>query len=174
MTGRSRLLPVAEPLPHDVFSRNFKLPNLLLVGGFGEKQFPPVHGQAGEGGVFQAQLLGDFSAQKPAEPGAGFGQLAGVVGRDGFPPEKIGEQVEQARRRFQPVARRFDVARQPEHRADRFAAVPEAERVAVGVEQVRQGLEFFPLRLVVAPEAARVGSLAGGFHLDTPPGDCAR
>ena len=38
--------------------------------------------------------------------------------------------------------------------------------VAVGVEQVRQRLQFLPLLLVVAAELARIGALARGLDLD--------
>jgi hypothetical protein len=49
------------------------------------------------------------------------------------------------------------------------AILPEAEGVAVGVDQVRQQFEFLPLLLVVwVAEPARIGSLAWRLQLDEP------
>ena len=47
------------------------------------------------------------------------------------------------------------------------AIAPEAEGIAVGVNQIREGLEHRPLLLVMRlVEAARISSLAGRFDLD--------
>ena len=48
-----------------------------------------------------------------------------------------------------------------------FAVAPKAEAVAVGIDEVRQGLELAPLRLVVrVGEFARVAALARRLDLD--------
>ncbi|HEX4131109.1 MAG TPA: hypothetical protein VHZ24_13800 [Pirellulales bacterium] len=49
--------------------------------------------------------------------------------------------------------------------ADKLAVLPNAERIAVGVQQVGKRLQLFPLLLVVASIAAWVGALAWRFHL---------
>ena len=64
-------------------------------------------------------------------------------------------------------ARRFDVAFEMDDRAFELAVAPQAERVAVGVDQVRQRLELVPLLLVVRiVELARIGALARRLDLD--------
>ena len=62
---------------------------------------------------------------------------------------------------------RLDVAVEMNDRADELAVAPQAERIAVGVEQVGKRLQLVPLFLVVrVVELARVGALAGRLDLD--------
>ncbi|WP_244499736.1 hypothetical protein [Tardiphaga robiniae] len=53
------------------------------------------------------------------------------------------------------------------HRTFDLAVAPQAEGVAVGVEQIGQRLQLVPLLLVVrVGELARIGALAGRLDLD--------
>jgi hypothetical protein len=70
------------------------------------------------------------------------------------------------RRSFESSARRFHLAAEMDDRAGRFTVSPQAEGVAVRVEEVRQGLELFPLLLVMALVFAGVGAFAGGLDFD--------
>ena len=48
-----------------------------------------------------------------------------------------------------------------------FAVAPEAEAIAIGVDQVREGLKLRPLLFVVrVAEAAGISSLARRLYLD--------
>ena len=53
---------------------------------------------------------------------------------------------------------RFDIALEPTIEPIEFAVSPKAELVAVGVQQVGQGLQLFPLFLVVPSLVNRRGS----------------
>ena len=140
-----------------------------LVGGLGEEQLAPVHGERRESRAAQGQLLGDFIAQQAAEAGADAGQVLGAARRNGHPAEELLEQTQQARRGLQRVARGLDVADERDHGVHQFPVLPEAEGVAVRVQQVRKRVEFLPLRLVMRVfELAGVGAFAGRFQFDEP------
>lgn len=138
-----------------------------FVGGVGEQDFAPVGREFGEGLAAEGELLGDFIAEQTAEAGADAGEFLGRARRDGFPAEEFLEETEQAGRGLEPGAGGFDVAEECDDGIHEFAVLPKAEGIAVGVEEVRQGMELLPLRLVVRVfEFAGVRAFAGGLEFD--------
>ncbi len=140
-----------------------------LVRSVGKKRSAPIGGQAGQRGAAKLHLLDHFVSQKAAQARADLREFRCGAGRTGIPAQKIREQPEQARGRAQRGAGTFDRAVQPDDLAMEVAILPEAEGIAVGVDQVRQQFEFLPLLLVVwVAEPARIGSLARRLQLDEP------
>ena len=132
---------------------------------FREEKFAPVGGERGEGFAAKFELLSDFIAQEPAKARADVSEVFRAARRDGFPAEEILEEREQARRCRERVTGCFDVAEERDDGIDQLAILPKAERVAVGVEDVRQRAQFFPLGLVVRiAELARVRAFARRFQ----------
>ena len=139
----------------------------LLVAGLGEEQAAPVVGQRGQRLGLALQRLDHLVTQQAAKPGTDFGQRLGRTRRDGLPLQEIPEQRQQTRPRHQCRASGLDVTLQAHHGGHQFAVVPEAELVAIAVEQVGQGLQPLPLGLVVRVlEAARVSAFARRLQLD--------
>ena len=138
----------------------------LRVRGFGEKQLAPIDGERGQGGAFQRELFGHLLPQEATEARAHFRQLLGVARRDGLPAQEVFDEAQQFGRRGEACAGAFDVSDEANKRAFNLPVAPEAEAVAVGVKQVGQRLQFLPLLLVVASEAARVCALARRFDFD--------
>jgi hypothetical protein len=86
---------------------------------------------------------------------------------DRLPAQETGEQREQRLRRRQRGARGFDIAFEADDLPLQLAVLPEAERIAVGVEDVRQRLELAPLLpVVLVRKPARIGTLARRLDLD--------
>jgi hypothetical protein len=113
-----------------------------------------------------SQLLGHLVAQKATEARARLGELLCGLGRGGNPLEEVIEESEQGGGRGQLRTRRLHVALQV-HDLDLLSIPPQAEAVAVGVDEVGQRLELPPLASVVGVfEAARVGALARRLHLN--------
>lgn len=108
----------------------------------------------------------DRVAQQTAQPRAGLGQLLGVGGRDRVPREVVVDQREQLGRSRKACPRRLDVACQRDDLALQRPVAPQREGLSVRVEEVRQGLQLVPLRLVVALELARIGPLGRRLQLD--------
>jgi hypothetical protein len=81
--------------------------------------------------------------------------------------QKVADNRQQGGRRGELVARRLNVAVKHDNLVLKLAIPPQAEGVAIGIQEVRQALELRPLLLVVlVREAARIGTLAGRFDLD--------
>ena len=114
-----------------------------------------------------AQLLCNLFAKQAAEAGRDDGKLRRRMRRLRLPLEEVGEQRYEAVRRGQLVAGGLDIALHVNHRSHKLSIPPEAEAIAVRVDQVGEGLELRPLLLVVRVlEAARIGPLAGCLDLD--------
>ncbi|MCY4350480.1 MAG: hypothetical protein OXC25_11600 [Thiotrichales bacterium] len=81
--------------------------------------------------------------------------------------EEVGEQGHEPVRGGQSDAGGLHVALQLDDFSHQFAVAPEAESVAVRVDEVRKGLELHPLLLVMpVVESTRVGALARRLDLD--------
>jgi len=81
--------------------------------------------------------------------------------------EEIGDQHYQRGRRGEVLAGRLDIALKMDHLGFERAVAPEAESVAVGIDQVRQGPKLLPLLLIVPVlKASRIGTLAWRLDLD--------
>jgi hypothetical protein len=79
--------------------------------------------------------------------------------------EEALENAQKAGGSSQFVARRFDVPDQTDYGIDQFPILPEAECIAVRVDQVREGAQPVPLGLVMGVlELPRIGSLARRFQ----------
>lgn len=90
-----------------------------------------------------------------------------LVGGCGAPAQKVRDERAQRLRRHQLRAGGFDVAFEQDDFRGEFAIAPKAEPVAVGIDEIGQGFEFAPLRLVVqVGEFAGVTAFAGGLDLD--------
>ena len=132
-----------------------------------KQQLSPVLGEAGEARRPTRKLFGDFIAQQAAEAGGGLRELPGRARRQRVPAVERREQRQQFRRRRQRLAGGLDITVQGHDRHRKLAVPPQAEGVAVSVNQVGQRLELLPLRLVVfVLEPGRVGALARRFHFD--------
>ena len=103
-----------------------------------KQQFAPIGRECREGVALRGQRLGDLIAQQPAQPGADLGQFLGRGGRDDYPAEEESEQCLQAVTWCELVARSLDVALEAHQGRGKLAVAPEAELVAVGIDQVRQ------------------------------------
>ena len=113
------------------------------------------------------QLLRHLFAQQPTEAGSGIGKLPGRSGRLRLPLEEVGEQRHDAVGGGQLAARGLHVGLQSNNFPFKLAIAPEAESVAVRVDEIREGLELRPLLPVVRfSEAAGVGSLPRRLDLD--------
>ena len=78
--------------------------------------------------------------------------------------EEVGEQSHKAVGRSQSVTGSLNVAPQVKNGSVEFAVAPEAEAIAIGVDQVREGLKLRPLLFVVRiAEAAGSAPLPGAF-----------
>ncbi len=82
-------------------------------------------------------MLGHFVPQEPAQAGGLLGELLRGARRLGFPEEEVAEQFEERLRAAQGFASRLDLAFQV-NVCDEFPIVPQAERIAVGVDQIRE------------------------------------
>ncbi len=140
----------------------------LRVVGVREQQVAPVVLQSGQIGRLAGQLLDHLVAQQATEAGGDLGQLPRRAWRDRVPLVEGLEQGQQFGRRLQDLARRFDVAVQPDDLADPFAVAPQTEGVAVRVDQVGKRLELLPLGAVMGfgAESGGVGALARRLDLD--------
>ena len=78
-------------------------------------------------------MLGDFISQKTAETGGDVREFPGVARRDRFPTEEIFKQGEKSVGNLELISCGFDMFGEPDHRADQFPALPQAERLAVRV-----------------------------------------
>ena len=87
---------------------------------------------------------------------------------DRVPREEGGEKVDQVWRRRQSLAGGLDVAVELDGRQRPLALAPQREGVAIGVDEVRDGLQLLPLILVVALEFGGVGALSRSLDLDEP------
>ena len=110
----------------------------LLVTGLRKEQLAPIGRECRECVAFRGQRLGDFIAQQPAQAGADIGQFLGGGRRDGLPAEEEGEQCVQTMTRCELFPRSLDVALKAHQGRGNLAVAPEAELVAVGIDQVRQ------------------------------------
>ena len=132
-----------------------------------EQELAPVRREVRERGRAAPQLLRHLFAEQPAEAGGGVGQLPGRPGRLRLPLEEVGEQGHEAVGGGQLGAGGLHVALQLNDLPCEFPVAPEAEAVAVRVDEVREGLELRPLLPVVrVAEAAGVGSLPRRLDLD--------
>ena len=84
-----------------------------------------------------------------------------------MPLKEVTKQRYQRGRCRELLARRLDIAIELDDVAFQRAVPPEAEGVAVGINQVRQGPELL-LLLPIVPilETPRIGALAGRLDLD--------
>ena len=81
--------------------------------------------------------------------------------------EEVGEQARQPGWGGQFGTGGFDIAVERQDLAFEVAVAPQAEGVAVGIDQVREGLQLFPLfAVVLVGEAPRVRALARRLDLD--------
>lgn len=127
---------------------------------------PPVGRERREGGTAFCQLLGDFIAQQTAEPRRDSGQFRSRLRRDWLPPQKIVEPRDEFRRGGKLRSRLLDVAFKLNDRSDEFAVLPEAETIAISVQQVGERLQPLPLLFVLPFVLAWVGPFAGGLDFD--------
>lgn len=119
------------------------------------------------------ERLGDLSAQDVAEARCGAGKLAGTARRNGNPSEEV---VDQRRHSTGGVAERIivlgDLSLEADDAAIELPVAEQSERLAVGVQDVGQAREAFPLLPVRTLEASGVGAQSWGLHLDEPD-ECA-
>src|SRR3972149_4102647 len=96
-------------------------------------------------------------------------QLARVFRRNRFPAQEALKKAQKARRWLKLLPRGFDIADKGQNGSYDLAVTPEAERVPIGIDQVRQGTELLPLLFIVRLlEPPRVRALAGSFQLHDP------
>ena len=117
----------------------------LRVAGFGKQQLAPVFLKSRRLPLPAAICSRYLLAQQAAQARAGLRELPWRWWRLRRPLQNPRSARERFRR-LQLRARGFDVAFEEDDLACEFAVAPQAEAVAVGVDEVRQGLELAPLR----------------------------
>jgi hypothetical protein len=121
-----------------------------------EKQFAPFPGKFGQCRLIRGELLGDFEAEQLAKPGGGVCELLGIAWRGRVLAEKILEHRLKFERKLEIGARRANITVDANDVALQFTVTPERPFVAVGLDEIRQGLELFPLLGVVSFIVPRV------------------
>ena len=82
-----------------------------------------------------------------------------------MPLKEISKEAQKARWGSQFFACGFNIAFKDQHLAFEFTIAPKTEGIAVGIDQVGQCLQFFPLLLIMLVcKASRVGPFAGCFN----------
>jgi hypothetical protein len=110
----------------------------LRIVRFRKEELPPVLRQIGEALVAARHLLDDLVAQQAAEPGAYLRKLFRRARRNRAPAKEIADEWQERVGRFELRARRLHIALTMNHLAGDLAVLPQAEAVAVRVEEVRE------------------------------------
>ena len=113
----------------------------LFIRGLREQQSTPISGQCGQCFGLAFQGLDHFVAQQPAQPRGDLGKFFGRARGNGLPLQKEFNQLQQAGWRGERGPGVFNPPVEPHDGASQFAVVPQAELIAVAVEQIRQGLQ---------------------------------
>jgi hypothetical protein len=138
-----------------------------VVAGVRKKQLAPASSKVSQRLAVAFELFDDLVAKLAAQPRADPGQFLRGSWRRRLPLQKTLEQGDQALPAAEPAARGFDIAVEANDRRGEFAVLPQAEFVAVAVDQVGQRAQPRPLRLVVGiAESARVAALARRLQFD--------
>ena len=139
----------------------------LAIIGIRKKEAPPIFGQAAEvrGRVFHC--VDDFIAQQAADRRKHLGQALGRTRRDCLPGEVGLKQLQQCGGIIwlhgpRTIVR--NIARKPHTLAEWLASAKQRPLITIGIDQVGQVLELFPLLLVLAPQRLGPGTLAGCFQ----------
>ena len=139
----------------------------LRVAGIGKQQLAPVFLQMLQAAMARRHLLQDLLSEQATEARAGMRKGLGAGWRLRRPAQKVRDERAQRLRRLELRAGGFDIAFEQDDFSSGFAVAPKAEPVAVGIDEIGQGLEFAPLRLVVGVgESAWVAALARRLDLD--------
>ena len=140
----------------------------LRIVGLRKQQLAPVLGEAGQPRAAARHLLDDLVAQQPAQAGADLARAAWRLAA-GLAPI-AGSRLISGSNASGALSLAPDVSTSPSSwtiSPCELAVAPQAECIAVGVDQVRQRLELVPLLLVVRiAELARVGAFARRLDLD--------
>ena len=139
----------------------------LVVAGVGKEQIAPVLRQRRKAGVAQLDLLQHLIAQQAAQARRHLRKASGVARGLGRPAQEIADERGQGGGRGELEAGAVQLAVEVDDLARQLPIAPQAETDAIGIEQVRQGLELAPLFLVVRiGEFAGIGPLARRLHFD--------
>jgi hypothetical protein len=133
-----------------------------------KQKVAPVLGKGGQAVIALCHLLHHFLAQEATKARAGLGKLLRRFWWIGVPLQEIRNQRAQRFRRLELGAGDFNVALEGDDLSLQFAIPPQAEAVAIGIKEIGQRFELFPLLSVVTVflEFSRVGALARRFHFD--------
>jgi len=95
--------------------------------------------------------------------------LLRIAWGDGVPLDEVFEETEQAGRCVKVGSRGLNVTHETYNRSHQLAGSPEAELVAIGIDEIRERLKFLPLLLVVTIfERPGISTLAGALTSINP------
>ena len=136
----------------------------LRVIGLRKEEPPPFSGKIGQALGAVLQFFQHLVAQQTTEARRNLGQFARAVGRDGAPAQKVRQESDERLGGGKLGTRCVEITGEMNDLADERAVLPEAERLAVAVDEVRQGFQLLPLALIMrVGELAWIGPFAGSL-----------